>query len=238
MDPTLFINPASNLVGQGVNAWLTNQQNRKNRNFADAQAKMAWSRDVQMWNMQNHYNSPSSQMNRLRDAGLNPHLMYGKGTTGNTTTLPKYNAPSWKGIAPQINLTDELGKYMDIKLRKEQVLTERARQYYILEGYTERMFENTLAQEKREYIDRSHPGYSADMAKEELRQKQLKNDIALEKKGISKSQAQWMRKKVERFNESQINIDKSHQWERILDKYIIKLIDSVPSLKSLKNASI
>lgn len=47
-----------------------------------------------MWDMQNEYNSPKAQMERLRAAGLNPNLVYGSGTVANTSSnSPQYNAP-------------------------------------------------------------------------------------------------------------------------------------------------
>lgn len=49
---------------------------------------------------QNAYNTPSAQMGRLTSAGLNPHLMYGQGSTG--------NQPS-PGSAPSLNAVDFLG---------------------------------------------------------------------------------------------------------------------------------
>lgn len=65
----------------------------------------AYAHDVDMWNRANEYNSPASQMQRLKAAGLNPNLAYGSGSVaGNTTSqLPKYQAisapemPSRKG---------------------------------------------------------------------------------------------------------------------------------------------
>ena len=45
--------------------------------------------DKKMWDYQNAYNTPKSQMQRLSDAGLNPALMYGQGTTGNSNSLPQ-----------------------------------------------------------------------------------------------------------------------------------------------------
>jgi hypothetical protein len=39
--------------------------------------------DKQMFDYQNAYNTPAQQMKRLKQAGLNPALMYGQGTTGN-----------------------------------------------------------------------------------------------------------------------------------------------------------
>jgi hypothetical protein len=37
--------------------------------------------NTQFWNMQNKYNTPQSQMARLKEAGLNPALIYGSGAT-------------------------------------------------------------------------------------------------------------------------------------------------------------
>jgi hypothetical protein len=43
-----------------------------------------------MWNRQNAYNTPAMQMKRLKEAGLNPALMYGQGTTGNAEKALPY----------------------------------------------------------------------------------------------------------------------------------------------------
>lgn len=56
--------------------YITYKRNRKDRE-ADYQQQKADNRE--MWNAQNQYNSPEQQMNRLRQAGLNPNLVYGKG---------------------------------------------------------------------------------------------------------------------------------------------------------------
>lgn len=38
-----------------------------------------------MWQKTNEYNSPAMQMQRYKDAGLNPHLIYGQGNNGNAS---------------------------------------------------------------------------------------------------------------------------------------------------------
>lgn len=48
--------------------------------------------NVDFWNMQNAYNHPTQQMARLRDAGLNPNLIYG--------TSPTSAVGNAEGIAP------------------------------------------------------------------------------------------------------------------------------------------
>ncbi|WNK12750.1 MAG: DNA pilot protein [Microvirus sp.] len=72
------------LVGLGGQA-MANKQQRKLSN-------QAYQRDLAQWNRQNLYNNPTSQMQRLKDAHLNPNLVYGNGTVGNTSA-PSPSAP-------------------------------------------------------------------------------------------------------------------------------------------------
>lgn len=70
---------------------LMDRQNVYNRQMAD----LNYQRGLDMWNLQNEYNSPSASVQRLKDAGLNPALMYGGGSVaGNASTAPQSNIPS------------------------------------------------------------------------------------------------------------------------------------------------
>lgn len=72
-------NKANMELAKYQNEWQT-QENEK-----------AYQRNLQMWNLQNEYNSPTQQMARLRSAGLNPNLVYGSGVTGNSAgSTPQY----------------------------------------------------------------------------------------------------------------------------------------------------
>lgn len=51
-------------------------------------ANIAYQRDIQQWNNANNYNSPSAQMGRLKQAGLNPMLAYGTGNVGGLSAGP------------------------------------------------------------------------------------------------------------------------------------------------------
>lgn len=44
--------------------------------------------NIDMWNRNNQYNSPIEQMARMREAGLNPNLLYGSFDSGNSGTPP------------------------------------------------------------------------------------------------------------------------------------------------------
>lgn len=58
-------------------------------------AKYQFEKNKEMWDLQNVYNSPVKQMERLKAAGLNPNLVYGNGAVGNTTSgAPQMERPN------------------------------------------------------------------------------------------------------------------------------------------------
>lgn len=91
----------SSLVG-GIGGAIQARKNRKlarelaqkQQDFMSAEAEKAYQRNLDMWNKQNAYNSPASQMARLEAAGLNPNLAYGSLSSSAAQTPPQYNAPA------------------------------------------------------------------------------------------------------------------------------------------------
>ena len=70
-----------------------------------AQEQRNW--NLEQWHRQNQYNSPEAQLERLKAAGLNPHLLYGqgvKGATGQADAVQGYDPASsvdlTSGVAP------------------------------------------------------------------------------------------------------------------------------------------
>lgn len=86
-------------------------------------AEYQYSKDLEMWNRGNLYNSPQAQMERLKSAGLNPNLVYGGGAVGNTTAqLPKYNAPTADYThVPPIQLPNVISAYQDFAVKSAQI---------------------------------------------------------------------------------------------------------------------
>ncbi len=90
-------------------------------------ADYTYAQDLEQWNRSNLYNTPKSQMQRLRDANLNPNLIYGQGqSTGNTTGQgPKYqqqvadftSVPSIQSPNPLAMLS----QFQDIKMKDAQI---------------------------------------------------------------------------------------------------------------------
>lgn len=56
----------------------------------------AFNQNLKMWELNNSYNDPSAQMERLQAAGLNPNLVYGGGNvSGNVSgSTPTYERPN------------------------------------------------------------------------------------------------------------------------------------------------
>lgn len=92
-------------------------------------AEYAYSRDVEMMNRTNAYNSPEQQMERLKNAGLNPNLIYGSGgSVGNMSgAAPKYQAPTMQyAYKPGIDLPGMIGMYQDVAMKAAQTDQIRA----------------------------------------------------------------------------------------------------------------
>nr|QJB20582.1 MAG: DNA pilot protein [Microvirus sp.] len=106
-------------VASGATALFgQHKQNRANLKLAEYQ----YSKDLEMWNKSNEYNSPVNQMSRLKSAGLNPNLVYGNGSVvGNTSSsLPQYQAPKME-YDTKINPLESLSAFLDIKAKKAQI---------------------------------------------------------------------------------------------------------------------
>lgn len=84
---------ASGAIAAG-NALATANLNRKNRKFAQEMYDKQKADNLAFWNLQNQYNSPAAQMQRFRDAGLNPNLIYGQQNTAGSVQSADFKQPS------------------------------------------------------------------------------------------------------------------------------------------------
>ncbi|WNK14091.1 MAG: DNA pilot protein [Microvirus sp.] len=94
-------------------------QNQGNMNLA----KYQYSQDLDMWNRANQYNTPESQMKRYQQAGLNPNLIYGQGSSGNSpNSLPHFQAPQMRYDNPApLNPIMMLQQYQDMRIKSAQI---------------------------------------------------------------------------------------------------------------------
>lgn len=116
------IQAGSDMLGGFINWAATAQQNKKNREWNKDMAEYAYQMDLEQWNRANEYNTPANQMQRFKEAGLNPHLIYGQGNPGNAVSVsPKYNPPEGKFGLPELRMGDFMGNYMSFKVQQQQI---------------------------------------------------------------------------------------------------------------------
>ena len=123
------------LGSSAMNNKAVQDTNKANMEIAKYQAQWqqqenekAYQRSLNMWNLQNEYNSPTQQMARIRAAGLNPNLVYGNGVTGNSAgSTPQYepvkfNAPTMQAYRGwNLGISDAISQYLAYRTSKAQV---------------------------------------------------------------------------------------------------------------------
>lgn len=93
-------------VGSGIDTIAQIGQNKKGREHQEY-----------MYDKQNAYNTPVMQMQRFKDAGLNPHLIYGQGNSGNSSGVP----PLTTQEAPKSKFADIAQNYIANRTQQTQV---------------------------------------------------------------------------------------------------------------------
>lgn len=110
-----------------------------------------------MWNLNNEYNTPANQIERLKAAGLNPNLMYGQGTVGNSSSpasgvaTPRVNPVNYmQGLVgiPDAMLKVQQAKLLDAQRKKVESTTIPNADY--LAGFQAR---TRLSQAQKDQID-------------------------------------------------------------------------------------
>lgn len=118
MDPII----GAAAIGAGVN--LLGSLSSSGMNYKNTKKLMAYQNqmNVENWKMENQYNSPGAQMARLREAGLNPSLVYA-GSTDNTGGSIGSSSPA--SMAGNIDLsqigTSAVNTYMNAKMNQAQL---------------------------------------------------------------------------------------------------------------------
>lgn len=112
------------LLSQGIQQ-IGAKKRLKRQTAANMQlSEHAYAQDLDMWNKQNKYNDPSAQMLRLRNAGLNPNMVYGQGTVaGNTSgSAPKFNAPRVeREPTVPLNFQGAISQFQDVQQRSANI---------------------------------------------------------------------------------------------------------------------
>lgn len=143
-----IISGAANLI-QGAadrRQQTKNIQDQKNANRELAQ--YGYGMDLEQWKRQNAYNTPLSQMERFKEAGLNQNLIYGQGTSGNASGSPTFNeattdhmgkkAMQFSGALPAYN--QQMQNNLDLKQKEANIYKteqegDNEMRHGVLQGY-------------------------------------------------------------------------------------------------------
>lgn len=74
-----IVSGIGSVIGSAMNARSQRKINEQNIRYAQEAYNRERQDAIADWHMQNAYNDPSQQMARLKNAGLNPNLVYGHG---------------------------------------------------------------------------------------------------------------------------------------------------------------
>lgn len=197
----------------GLNVYL----NERNNKAQMALAEQKYQNDLKMWQLQNEYNSPSRQVERLVAANLSPHLVYGGGNvTGNSAGAPPDYA------APKLNpsqVPDMLGQYMAAKNSNEsnRLLDAQISQ---VKAQTLNTLATTPGIEADSAVKRAGAAVAQELARQSVEQsslitQKLKNDLILQglektvkefeaeiaKRGFTKQDPVWIRSLLQAWTE-------------------------------------
>lgn len=148
-----YVPAAAGQMAQGGLGILSGYMNYLyNRSLASQQNEY----NLEMWKMTNEYNSPQAQMQRFKDAGLNPNLIYGQGNNGNASSAPQMVVPN----APDISKgMQEIAKAFNI----ENLRTTIANRKKAEEEAKQEKYRALDMRDEREALTRMGDLYNYDM---------------------------------------------------------------------------
>lgn len=174
-----------------------------------------WNRE--MWDLQNEYNLPANQMQRLRDAGLNPNLVAGQAAAGGTAgkidqaSMPKYSPARADYSYIPAKVPDMLSMYQNFKLKsaqidnveaqtrvaKEKALTEAELRGGKSDSYkygNQIKYQNALYQQAFNELERDRRKQQLEMMRKDDLLKEMEIPYRKDRNRIKSTEADWLEK--------------------------------------------
>lgn len=201
-------------------------------------AEYAHQQDINQWNRQNAYNHPAMQMERLKNAGLNPNLVYGSGSvTGNVSgQLPKYTAPGHQKVDTP-TATAMLGQYSQQRMLPLQV-NQAESTIAGIDAETANKNINSIYLKAKADNEGVKQKYAAEMAEQSLQAKKNQNEIFLSTDQEIKARTEFMKYKNELAKLGIYSSDNKFvrmfiqsNFKGNLDQYVKKFITNRKQLK-------
>lgn len=112
---------AGQAISSAASAIGTSNLNKKNRKYADEVYAKQRRDALSDWTMQNEYNSPEQQMKRFKMAGLNPNLIYGRGSSGDAGVVRSSQQPAVEFKQPSFGNSNPLDAYFNAQMKQAQI---------------------------------------------------------------------------------------------------------------------
>lgn len=137
-----LIDTTAQFTGNIISDGLQMIENQKNRRFNHEEAELAYQRQIAMMDKQNAYNTPLAQMQRYKDAGLNPNLIVGGQSN---ISAPAAAAPQAAGANGSISPMPLQTHMLDAALADAQIkkLNAETKMTFEQANYIARMTEPT-----------------------------------------------------------------------------------------------
>jgi hypothetical protein len=139
-----WLAPAISAVGGIAANWINRQAEKKT--------------NIDFFNMQNKYNTPKAQMNRLAEAGLNPALIYGSGSSGasgNAGTVSPVRSPLVDPAAGT-NFMNDLYRFSllegQLDLQQQDINLKKAQTYATVSQGAGNFFDLGVKREQRSFL--------------------------------------------------------------------------------------
>lgn len=218
------------MIGSIINAISQQATNYSQKQLAREQ--MAWqqqenervfNRNLQMWDMQNQYNSPAAQRERIEAAGGNAMLAFGNGinvTSGNASEPPQLDAA--KSIQPDLKAYTGwnlgMNSIQDL-IHKERLIDSQVAASEATSRKTDAeaiaiAFQNGLNEEARDAIlsrilsDSEYSDYNAKSKKQEY----LFNNSVLDfRKNILEKQSKMSEKELKIIEQNLIKLTRENE---------------------------
>lgn len=122
-----LITGAGGLLSNFATGLFNANQSKINRNFQREMYERQYKDSIDFWNMQNQYALPSAQVQRLRDANLNPLLMYSQGgMQGMSSSAPQLpSQPHGAQASAAFSNPLEMAQYALLDAQKEKLVAEK-----------------------------------------------------------------------------------------------------------------
>jgi hypothetical protein len=121
-DQQTLITAGTQIANTGINAMAQSNLNKKTQRWNEKIMGIQRQQSLEDWTMQNKYNSPQAQMQRLKDAGLNPNLIYG--TVDNSSSVVRStDAKSWnpQAIRTELDAAPVMDTYYNAQVKEQTI---------------------------------------------------------------------------------------------------------------------